>query len=54
MHGKDTSVLNIGQDINELEMTISENTHLAEHYFEVNYLSINPTKTHYIMLQIKP
>jgi hypothetical protein len=30
MHADDTSVLNIGQDINELQITTSENTGLAE------------------------
>jgi hypothetical protein len=43
----------IGQDINELQKNTSENTGLVEQYFEKNNLSINPTKTNYILLQMK-
>jgi hypothetical protein len=53
MYAYDTSVLNIGQDIIELQKTTSENTGLIEQYFETNNLFINPTKTHYIILQMK-
>jgi hypothetical protein len=47
MYACDMSVLNIGQDINELSRTTSENTRLAEHYFETSNFSINPAKTLY-------
>jgi hypothetical protein len=48
MYADDTSILNIGQDINKLQITTSENTGLAEEHFEANNVSINLTnKTHY-------
>jgi hypothetical protein len=53
MHADDTSMLNIGQDINELQKRTSENTGLVEQYFETSNLSIHPTKTHYILFQKK-
>jgi hypothetical protein len=49
MYAYDTSVLNMGQDINELQKTTSENTGLIEQYSETNNLSISPSKTHYIL-----
>jgi hypothetical protein len=45
MYVDDTSVLNIGQNINELQYSTLENTGLIEKYFETNDLSLNPTKT---------
>jgi hypothetical protein len=51
-YAEDTSILNIRQVINELQKT-SENTSLVEQYFEMNNLSINPTKIHYILFQTK-
>jgi hypothetical protein len=53
MCADDTSILNIGQDINELQKTTSDNTGLVEQYFEINNLFINPTKTHYILFRTK-
>jgi hypothetical protein len=44
MYADDTWILNVGQDINELQNTTSNNTLLAEQYFEINKLSINPSK----------
>jgi hypothetical protein len=45
----DKTILYTGHDINELKITTSENTGLGEQCFEVNNLSINTTKTHYIL-----
>jgi hypothetical protein len=42
-----TSILNVGQDMNELQNTTSNNTGVKEQYFEINHLSINPSKTLY-------
>jgi hypothetical protein len=53
MYAVDTSILNIGQDVNELKETTSENTGLIQQYFETNNLSIYPTKTHYILFHTK-
>jgi hypothetical protein len=52
MYADDTSILNVGQDINELQNT-SNNTEVAEQYFEINNLSIYPSKTHYILFQTR-
>jgi hypothetical protein len=54
MCADDTSILNMEQDKNELQITTSVNTGLVVHYFEGNTLSINPA--HYILLvfQMKP
>jgi hypothetical protein len=38
MHADGTSILNIGQDINELQNIISDNIGVAEQYFEIIYL----------------
>jgi methionine aminopeptidase len=48
MYANDTSILNIGKDINELQSTTSETTCFIKQYFETNNLSVNSTKTHYI------
>lgn len=40
MQSGDTSILNIGQDIKELQKTTSENTCLVEQYFETFYFGI--------------
>jgi hypothetical protein len=47
MYTDDTSILNEGQDKNELQKPTSENTGFVEQYFEANNSSINPTKTRY-------
>jgi ABC-type methionine transport system ATPase subunit len=52
MHADDITVLYIGQDKDELQIT-SENIGLVEQHFEVNNLSSSPTKTHYILFQMK-
>jgi hypothetical protein len=49
MYVDDTSILNTGHKIKELQITTSKNTGLAEQYFEVNNLSIKPTKTHVLL-----
>jgi uncharacterized protein YxeA len=53
MYADDTSILNIGQDMNELQNTTSNNTGVVEQYFEINNLSINPSETHYIFFQTR-
>jgi hypothetical protein len=53
MYADDTSILNIGQDINKLQKPTSENTDLGEQYFETIKLSTKPTETHYILFQTK-
>jgi hypothetical protein len=45
--------LNVGQDLNELQNTTSNNIGVVEQYFEINNLSINPPKTHYILFQTR-
>jgi hypothetical protein len=47
MYANDTSILNVGQDMNELQNTTSNNTGIVEQYFVINNLSINPSKTLY-------
>jgi hypothetical protein len=47
------SVLNMGQDMNELQETITENTGLVEQCFETNNLSMNSIKTRYCLFQMK-
>jgi hypothetical protein len=39
--------------MNELQITTSNNTVVVEQYFEMNNLSINPSKTHYILFQTR-
>jgi hypothetical protein len=39
--------------MNELENTTSNNTGIVEQYFQINNLSINPSKTHYILFQTR-
>jgi hypothetical protein len=46
MYADDSSILNVGQDMNELQNTTSNNTEV-EQYFEINSLCINPSKTLY-------
>jgi hypothetical protein len=44
MYANETSILNVGQDMNELQNTTSNNIGVVEQYFEINKLSINPSK----------
>jgi hypothetical protein len=53
MYADDTSILNIGQDINELRNITSDNIGVVEQYFEINNLFIYPSETHYILFQAK-
>jgi hypothetical protein len=53
MYADDTSILNEGQDMNELQNTTSNNTGIVEQYFEINNLSINPSKTQLYSLSDK-
>jgi hypothetical protein len=45
MYANHTSILNIGQDTNELQKPTSENTGLEEQYFETTYLQIQSKHT---------
>lgn len=51
MYVVDTSIFNVGQDVNKLQKT-TDNTGLVQQYFETYNLCINPTKTH-IFFQTK-
>jgi hypothetical protein len=53
MYADDTSILNVGQDTKELPNTTSNNTGVVEQYFEINNLSTNPSKTHYILFRTR-
>jgi hypothetical protein len=53
MYADDTSILNVGLDMNELQNTTSNNTGVIEQYFEINNLSIIPSKTNYILFHIR-
>jgi hypothetical protein len=53
MYANDTSIFNVGQDLNELQNTTSNNIGVVEQYFEINNLSINTSKTHYILFQTR-
>jgi hypothetical protein len=53
MYADDTLILNVGQDLNELQNTTSNNIGVVEQYFEINNLSINLSKTHYILFQTR-
>jgi hypothetical protein len=53
MYADDTLILNVGHDMNELQNTTSNNIGVVEKYFEINNLSINPSKTHYILFQTR-
>jgi hypothetical protein len=44
MYADDTSILNTGQDINELQDTTTDNIRVTEQYFKINNLFINPSK----------
>jgi hypothetical protein len=53
MYADGTSILNTGQDINELQNITSDNIGVVEQYFEINNLFINPSETRYILFQTK-
>jgi hypothetical protein len=53
MYADDTSILNVGQDMNEIQNTTSNNTGVIEQYVEINNLSINPSKTQYILFHTR-
>jgi hypothetical protein len=48
MYADDTTIMNVGHDINKLQKITAANTGVVEQYFEINDLLINPSKTHYI------
>jgi hypothetical protein len=45
MYADDTSISDLGQDINELQKTTSDNRGLVEQYFETNNFKIRPKHT---------
>ena len=53
MYADDTTIMNVGHDIKELQKITAANTGVVEQYFEINNLVINPSKTHYILFQTK-
>jgi hypothetical protein len=52
MYTDDTSIMNMGHNINDLQHITSINIGTVEKYFEIN-LFINPTKMHCIFFQTK-
>jgi hypothetical protein len=42
MYADDTSIMNVGKDLNELQNITSNNIRIVEKYFEINTLFINP------------
>jgi hypothetical protein len=53
MYADDTSIMNMGHDINDLQHITSINIGIVEKYFEMNNLIINPAKMHCNFFQIK-
>jgi hypothetical protein len=53
MYADDTTIMNIGHDIKELQKITAANTGVVEQYFEINNLLINLSKTHHILFQTK-
>jgi hypothetical protein len=53
MYADNTTVMNIGHDINELQKITAANTGVVAQYFEINNLLINQSKTHHILYQTK-
>jgi hypothetical protein len=53
MYADETLILNVGQDVSELQNTTSNNAGVVKQYFEINNISINPSKTHYILFQTR-
>jgi hypothetical protein len=51
MYADDSTIMNVGHDINELQKITAANTGVVEQYFEINNILINPSKTHYILFQ---
>jgi hypothetical protein len=42
MYANDTTIMNVGHDIVELQNITAANTGIVEQYFEINNLLINP------------
>jgi hypothetical protein len=53
MYADDTTIMNVGHDIKELQKITAANTGVVEQYFEIDNLLINPFKMHYIFFQTK-
>jgi hypothetical protein len=53
MYADDTSIMNMGHDINDLQHITSINIGIVKKYFEMNNLIINPTNMHCILFQTK-
>jgi hypothetical protein len=44
MYADDTTIMNVGHDVNELQKITAANTGVVEQHFEINNLLINPSK----------
>jgi hypothetical protein len=53
MYSDDTSVINVGSNLEELGKATSVNTEMVTHYFEVNNLCTNLLKSNFLLFQRK-
>jgi hypothetical protein len=53
MYADDTSILNIGRNMDELEIVTSDNISKVIQYFEANNLHINLNKTNFTVFQTR-
>jgi hypothetical protein len=49
MYADDTSILNVGENLAELEKSTCDSTNKVTQYFEANYLFTNFSKTNFIL-----
>jgi hypothetical protein len=53
MYADDTSILNMGRNLDEFGIVTSDNISKVIHYFEANNLHINLNKTNFIAFQTR-
>jgi hypothetical protein len=53
MHADDTSVINVGSNLEQLGKATSVNIKRVTHYFEVNNLCTNLLKSNFLLFQTK-
>jgi hypothetical protein len=53
MYADDTSILNVGENLAELEKATCGNTNKVTRYFEANNLFTNFSKTNFILFQMR-
>jgi hypothetical protein len=53
MYADDTSILNVGENLAELEKATCDNTNKVTQYFEANNLFTNFSKTNFILFQMR-